>query len=70
MKLSRYAKTIVAALTPVFVVAQAAITDNEVTSAEWAAIVVALVAAVGVWATPNAGKSEAHEPAADRTPPL
>ncbi|HEY9367577.1 hypothetical protein [Streptomyces sp.] len=63
----RYWKAAVAALTPVFVACQAAVTDGEVTTTEWAAIAVALVAAYGVWRVPNAPKPEPHEPATDRT---
>ena len=64
----RYWKAAVATCAPVFLVIQSAVTGNEVTSDEWAKIGSAVVAAILVWAVPNAPKPPAHEPATDRTP--
>lgn len=66
MKVSRYAKGIIAGLGPVVFAGQAAVTDGVITNAEWVTIVVALLVALGVVAVPNAPKA----PAADRRPPL
>jgi hypothetical protein len=52
-KIFGYAKAIVAALSPVAVLVESAITDNQITSGEWVSIVTALVAAVGVLMVPN-----------------
>jgi hypothetical protein len=48
-----HAKFIVAAVTPVFVAIQAAVTDSEITSAEVGTIVAAVIVAIGVLSVPN-----------------
>lgn len=49
----RYAKAIVAALVPILLAVQAALSDNAITQSEWVAILLAALGAVGVWAAPN-----------------
>lgn len=46
-------KAIVAALSPVLLAVQAAVTDGSISTTEWVTIGVAAAAAVGVWLTPN-----------------
>lgn len=58
MKISAHTKAIVAALSPVVLAVEAAVTDGQITAAEWGAIGVAVAAAVGVWLAPN--RSRAH----------
>ena len=53
---ARYWKAVVAALTPVFLVVQAAVTDDVITQEEWVRIVVGLLVALGVVTVPNAPK--------------
>lgn len=65
MKVSKYAKAVVAGLGPVVLAAQAAVTDGVISNAEWVTIGVAVAVAAGVVAVPNASK-----PATDRLPPL
>ncbi|WP_329251852.1 hypothetical protein OG417_07880 [Actinoallomurus sp. NBC_01490] len=50
----RYAKAVTAAAIPVFTVIQAAVTDNQITTAEWVNIVVAVAGAFGVALVANA----------------
>lgn len=50
----RYWKGAIAALTPVFVAVQAAVTDDTITKTEWVTIVVAVIVAGGVVAKGNA----------------
>jgi len=57
-KLAVYWKGIIAALVPVVLVIQAAITDGTITKEEWAAIAVAAVGAIGVVLKANAPKAE------------
>lgn len=61
-KLAQYWKTVVATAAPVFLVVQSAVTDNDITQDEWVKIGVAVVAAVMVYAVPNAPKP-ADQPA-------
>lgn len=51
--MSAHMKAIVAALSPVTLAVQAAVTDGAISTTEWVAIGVAAVAAVGVWLAPN-----------------
>lgn len=53
-KLTRYWKAIIAATAPVFLVVQAAVTDDTITQQEWYGIGFAVVVAVGVLAKGNA----------------
>jgi threonine/homoserine efflux transporter RhtA len=57
MKLSAHTKAIVAALSPVILAVQAAVTDGQITLTEWGAIGVAVAAAVGVWLAPNRSRA-------------
>ncbi len=58
MKLGKYAKTVVAVLFAAVVVAKSAITDDVYTSSEVIETVLAVLTALGVWAVPNAAKSD------------
>ena len=49
----KYAKFIVAGLVAGLVTLQSAITDDTITTAEWVAIGLAVLGALGVWAVPN-----------------
>jgi hypothetical protein len=60
--LARYWKAAIAALAPVFLVIQAAVTDDTMTTQEWVAIAAATGVAIGVLAKGNA-------PAPPRPPP-
>lgn len=53
MKVSRYAKAVVAAAGPVLYAAQAAVTDGRVDGQEWLTIGLAVLVAAGVWKVPN-----------------
>ena len=53
MNISRYWKAIVAALAPVFLVIQSAVSDGTITHDEWVAIGTAAAAAALVWLVPN-----------------
>lgn len=55
-KVSRYWKFLIAALTPVFLAVQAAVTDDVITTQEWVAICASAVIAVGVLVKGNAAK--------------
>jgi hypothetical protein len=55
-KFAQYWKAAVAALAPVFLLVQSAVTDDTITQDEWVKIVVALVAAAAVYVVPNAPK--------------
>lgn len=63
MKVSRYAKGIIAGLSPVLIVVQAAITDGVITTTEWVTIGLAVAAAAGVVAVPNRPKPTEQTPA-------
>lgn len=58
MNLGKYAKTVVAVLFAAVVVAKSAITDDIYTSQEVIETVLAVLTALGVWAVPNAKKSD------------
>lgn len=58
MKIGKYAKTIVAVLFAAVVVAKSAITDDVYTSQELVETVLSVLTALGVWAVPNAEKSD------------
>ena len=47
-KLAEYAKFVIATVTPVFLVIQAAVTDGGIDQQEWTAIAVGVLVAVGV----------------------
>lgn len=53
MAVSRYAKSVVAALVAGLTVLAAALTDDAITPAEWVQIAVAVLGAIGVYAVPN-----------------
>jgi hypothetical protein len=53
VKIAKYWKTVVAALVAGGTIAQAALTDDTITSGEWVAIGLAVLGALGVWAVPN-----------------
>lgn len=53
MKIVKFWKAVVAALAPVVLVIQSAVTDDVITQDEWVKIGVAVVAAVMVYAVPN-----------------
>ncbi|MGI5418642.1 hypothetical protein [Actinomadura luteofluorescens] len=53
LKISRYWKGVIAGLSPVLLLVQAAVTDGQITSGEWVPIGIAVLAAAGVIATPN-----------------
>lgn len=57
MKISAYAKTVVATVIAVAYAVQAAITDGSITSSEWVGIALAGLTALGVWAVPNAAST-------------
>ncbi|GAA2092238.1 hypothetical protein [Actinomadura alba] len=63
-----YWKTAVAALAPLYLLIQSAVSDDQVTTDEWAKIGGAVLGVILVWAVPNAPKPPVHEPATDRTP--
>jgi hypothetical protein len=65
VKIAQYWKALVAALAPVVIAVQAAVTDDMVTQDEWVKIGVAVVAAAMVWLVPNAPKVPA--PSNDQT---
>jgi hypothetical protein len=54
MKVSTYAKSIIGALAAAAIVAKAVVTDGEVTPAEGVEIVLAVLAAFGIYQVPNA----------------
>lgn len=58
-KLAQYAKFIVAAVTPVFVAIQAAVTDGSISSDEWGTIAASVAVAIGVLLVPNKPAPEA-----------
>ncbi len=58
MKIGKYAKTVVAVLFAVVVVAKSAVTDDVYTSQEVIESVLAALTALGVWAVPNAKQSD------------
>ena len=58
MNVGKYAKTIVAALFAAVVIAKSAITDGVYTPTEWIETVIAVLTALGVYAVPNAKKSD------------
>lgn len=64
----RYYKTAAAALAPLYLLVQSSVSDDQVTTDEWAKIGGAVLGVVLVWAVPNAPKPPAHIPADDRTP--
>ena len=53
MRISPYWKTVAAAVAAGAIALQAALSDNTVTGGEWVTIGLAVLGAVGVWATPN-----------------
>lgn len=53
MNVPAYAKTVVAVLGAIAVSVGAAITDGVVTPAEWVAVALAVLTALGVYAVPN-----------------
>ena len=64
----RYWKTAVAALAPLYLLIQSAVSNDQVTTDEWAKIGGAVLGVVLVWAVPNKPKPAPHEPATDRMP--
>jgi hypothetical protein len=58
MKVPEYAKTVVAAVVAGGTAVGAAITDSTITGNEWVAIGLAVLTALGVYAVPNASKSD------------
>jgi multidrug transporter EmrE-like cation transporter len=66
----RYAKFFVAAGIAGLTVLAAALTDDHVTNAEWIAIGLAVLGALGVWAVPNKPDPEPAPSADRRTFPL
>ncbi len=58
MNLGKYAKTIVAALFAAVVVAKSAITDGVYSPSEAIETVIAVLTVLGVYAVPNAKKSD------------
>ncbi|MGA4989849.1 hypothetical protein [Nonomuraea bangladeshensis] len=58
MQVGKYAKTVVATLFAAVVVAKSAVTDGLITPQEWIDIVLAMLTSLGVWAVPNAKRSE------------
>ena len=58
MKVPQYAKTVVAAVVAAGTAVGAAITDSTITGAEWVTIGLAVLTALGVYAVPNAPKSD------------
>lgn len=65
MKISAYAKTVVAALAAGAVAVNAAVSDGMISNSEWVTIGLAVLAALGVYALPNAAK--AVKPSNDQT---
>jgi hypothetical protein len=57
-KMAQYAKAFVAAIAPVGVLVESAVTDNKITSGEWVQIITALVVAFGVLMVPNKADPE------------
>lgn len=53
MKISQYAKTIVAAATAALVAAQSAVSDGVITQSEWINIALVSLGAFGVWFVSN-----------------
>lgn len=62
MKIGKYAKSVVAALFAAVTVAHAAISDDVYTSTEIVGTVLAVLTALGVYATPNARESDPPSP--------
>ncbi|MEV0584122.1 hypothetical protein [Nonomuraea sp. NPDC050310] len=62
MKVGKYAKTVIAALFAAVVVAKSAVTDQVITPQEWIDIVLAVLTTLGVWAVPNATRSDSLAP--------
>ncbi len=58
MKIGKFAKTFVAGLFAAATVAYSAVSDDVYSSTEIVNTVLAVLAALGVWATPNAKKSD------------
>ena len=58
-KLSEYWKAVVAAVSPVFVLVQSALTDGGIDQQEWVAIVATAIVAVGVLLKANKPAPEA-----------
>lgn len=58
MNLGKYAKTVVAVLFAAVVVAKSAVTDDVYTPQEVVDTILAVLTALGVWAVPNAKKSD------------
>ena len=63
----RYWKTAAAALLPLYLLIQSAVSDDRVTTDEWAKIGGAVLGVILVWAAPNKPKPEPHVPAGDRS---
>lgn len=59
MKVSPYAKAVIGAVAAAAVVAKAVITDGDLTPAEGVEIVLAVLAAIGIYAVPNTPANEA-----------
>lgn len=53
MKISKYWKGVIAGAAPVLLAIQSAVTDSTITTGEGVAIGIAVLAALGVIATPN-----------------
>lgn len=58
MNVGKYAKTVVAALFAAVVVGKSAVTDGVISPQEWIDITLAVLTSLGVWAVPNARRSE------------
>jgi hypothetical protein len=58
MKVPEYAKTVVATVTAGATVLGSALTDNNISGTEWVGIGLAVLTALGVYAVPNAPKSD------------
>lgn len=65
-KLSRYWKAVIAAAGPVFLVVQAAVTDNRISTEEWVGIGAAVAVAAGVFMKRNAPAVQTPAPPAER----
>jgi hypothetical protein len=58
MKVPEYAKTVVATVIAGATVLGSALTDNNISGTEWVGIGLAVLTALGVYAVPNAPKSD------------
>ncbi|WP_326642841.1 hypothetical protein OG884_05690 [Streptosporangium sp. NBC_01755] len=61
MNVGKYAKTVVAALFAAVFIAKGAVDDGVYTPQEWVDTVLAVLTALGVWAVPNAQKSDSPQ---------